>query len=39
MINDAKDILSLAKTNDVSIPLPEDVVCDDSVKYLKQKYK
>lgn len=31
MINDAKDILSLAKTNDVSIPLPEDVVCDDSV--------
>ena len=30
MIDDAKDILSLAEKNNVSIPFPKDVVCDDS---------
>ena len=30
MINDAKKIINLAKENNVSIPLPEDVICSNS---------
>jgi phosphoglycerate kinase len=30
MINDAKKIINLAKKNNVSIPLPEDVICSNS---------
>ena len=31
MVNDAKDILELAKKNNVSMPLPEDTVCENSI--------
>ena len=31
MVNDAKDILELAKKNNVYMPLPEDTVCENSI--------
>ena len=30
MINDTKEIINLAKENNVSIPIPEDVLCENS---------
>lgn len=39
MVSDAKKIINLAKENNVSIPLPEDVICDNLNNISKKNIK